>query len=140
MVSDTTAIFPTESMSPEEARRIPAASLAYLGDSVLEVMVREMLVRRGVKSPSVESLQYVTAPAQCEALEKMSPLFTEDEIDAFKRGRNSVHSGVPRHATPSQYRRATGLETLFGYLYMTGQTTRARELFDVGFASQESAK
>ena len=122
-------------MSKEEARQIPAASLAYLGDSVLEVMVREMLVRKCIKAPSVEALKYVTAPAQCEALEKMSPFLTEDETDMFKRGRNSVHSGVPRHATPSQYRRATGLETLFGYLYMTGQTTRARELFTIGFAS-----
>lgn len=122
-------------MSREEARLIHAASLAYLGDSVLEVMVREMLVRRGVKSPSVESLKYVTAPAQCEALEKMSHLLTEDEIDMFKRGRNCVHSGVPRHATPSQYRRSTGLETLFGYLYMTGETSRARELFEAGFAA-----
>ena len=123
-------------MSREEARLIHAASLAYLGDSVLEVMVREMLVRRNVKSPSVEALKYVTAPAQCEALEKMSDLLTEDEIEMFKRGRNCVHSGVPRHATPSQYRRATGLETLFGYLYMTGQVDRARELFEKGFAEE----
>lgn len=133
-MTDTKTVHIT-SLSKEEARRIPAASLAYLGDSVIEVMVREMLVLRGVKTPSVESLKYVTAPAQCEALEKMSGLFTEDETDMFKRGRNCVHSGVPRHATPSQYRRATGLETLFGYLHLTGQADRARELFDAGFAS-----
>ena len=132
-MSDTTLILPKEAISKEEARLIPAATLAYLGDSVIEVMVREMLVRRGVKTPSVEALKYVTAPAQCEALENMSDSFTEDETDMFKRGRNCVHSGVPRHATPSQYRRATGLETLFGYLYVTGQTDRARELFCMGF-------
>lgn len=98
-------------------------------------MVRELLVRKGSKTPSVESLKYVTAEAQCKALELISPLLTEDESDAFRRGRNSVHSGVPRHATPSQYRRATGVECLFGYLYMVGETERARELFNAGFAS-----
>lgn len=127
---------PDSPLTAIEARQIPASSLAYLGDSVLEVMVREMLVRRGAKSPSVESLKYVTAEAQCRALELISPLLTEDESDAFRRGRNSVHSGVPRHATPSQYRRATGLECLFGYLYMIGETDRARELFKAGFAEE----
>ena len=122
-------------LTPEDARQIPASALAYLGDSVIEVMVRELLVRKGSKTPSVESLKYVTAEAQCKALELISPLLTEDESDAFRRGRNSVHSGVPRHATPSQYRRATGVECLFGYLYMVGETERARELFNVGFAS-----
>lgn len=122
-------------LTPGDARQIPASALAYLGDSVIEVMVRELLVRRCSKTPSVESLKYVTAEAQCKALELISPLLTEDESDAFRRGRNSVHSGVPRHATPSQYRRATGVECLFGYLYMVGETERARELFNVGFAS-----
>ena len=122
-------------LTPGDARQIPASALAYLGDSVIEVMVRELLVRKGSKTPSVESLKYVTAEAQCKALELISPLLTEDESDAFRRGRNSVHSGVPRHATPSQYRRATGVECLFGYLYMVGETERARELFNAGFAS-----
>lgn len=122
-------------ITPAEARQIPASALAYLGDSVLEVMVRELLVRKCSKAPSVESLKYVTAEAQCKALDIISPLLTEDESDAFRRGRNSVHSGVPKHATPSQYRRATGVECLFGYLYMIGETERARVLFDAGFAS-----
>lgn len=125
---------PASPVSELEARQIPASALAYLGDSVIEVMVRELLVRKGAKSPSVESLKYVTAEAQCAALEKISSMLTDDESDAFRRGRNSVHSGVPRHATPSQYRRATGVECLFGYLYMTGQVQRARELFELGFA------
>ena len=137
-MTDNSQLSPETPMSAAEARQIPAASLAYLGDSVLEVMVREMLVRRGVKSPSVESLKFVTAEAQCRALERISPLLTEDESDMFRRGRNSVHSGVPRHATVSQYRRATGLECLFGYLYMAGETCRARELFEVGFPGEIS--
>ncbi|MBR6808044.1 MAG: ribonuclease III [Clostridia bacterium] len=120
-------------MTDTEVTSVSAASLAYLGDCVLEIMVRERLVRLGVKNPSVESLEYVTAPNQSDALERILPLLTETEEDFYKRGRNCVHSGVPRHATPAQYRRATGLETLFGYLYLTCQTCRIRELFSAAF-------
>ncbi len=130
---DNTDIFPFEPMTMHEAMQLSASSLAYLGDCVLEILVRERLTRLGTKTPSVASLKYVTAEAQCRALEVIAPLFTEEEADMFRRGRNSVHSGVPRHATPSQYRRATGLECLFGFLYMTGNAARARELFRAGF-------
>lgn len=120
-------------MTDADVSAVSAASLAYLGDSVLEIMVRERLVRHGVKNPSVESLNYVTAPKQSDALERILPILTEAEDDAYRRGRNCVHSNVPRHATPAQYRRATGLETLFGYLYLTGQNGRIRELFSAAF-------
>lgn len=123
----------TEIIGKPELSQISAASLAYLGDSVLEIFVRERLVLRGVKTPSVESLKYVTAPAQSEAVEKILPQLTEEENDVYRRGRNCVHSGVPKNATPAQYRRATGLETLFGYLYLSGENDRLRELFAVGY-------
>ncbi len=124
-----------------EARQIPSSALAYLGDSVIEIMVREKLVLGGAKNPSVKSLEYVTAPAQSDAVEKIAPLLTDVEDDVFRRGRNSVHSGVPKHASVAQYRRATGLECLFGYLYISGQNERARELFEIGFAkSPEESK
>lgn len=123
----------TEIIGKPELSQISAASLAYLGDSVLEIFVRERLVLRGVKNPSVESLKYVTAPAQSEAVEKILPQLTEEESDVYRRGRNCVHSGVPKNATPAQYRRATGLETLFGYLYLSGENDRLRELFAVGY-------
>lgn len=126
-------VFLCDVMTVSEAVGIPAASLAYLGDSVLEIMVRERLVRLGAKNPSVESLSYVTAPKQSDALERILPILTETEDDVYRRGRNCVHSNVPRHATPAQYRRATGLETLFGFLYLTGQSARIRELFSAAF-------
>lgn len=129
-------ISPAKPMAKCEAFQLSAAALAYLGDSVLEILVRERLVLSGTKTPSVESLKYVTAEAQCRALDAMSSLFTENEADMFRRGRNSVHTGVPRHATPSQYRRATGLECLFGYLYIIGNIARARELFEAGFTDE----
>ncbi len=116
-----------------EVAQLPAASLAYLGDSVLEIFVRERLVKAGVRSPSVESLKYVTAGAQSEAVENILPLLTEYESDTFRRGRNCVHSGVPKHATVAEYRRATGLETLFGALHMLGRGYRLRELFEAAY-------
>ena len=122
-----------QTSAADRATQISAASLAYLGDSVFEILVRESLVLGEVKNPSVESLKYVTAPAQSEALEKMLEVLTEEESDMYRRGRNCVHSGVPRHATAAQYRRATGLETLFGYLYLKGDMDRVRELFSLAF-------
>ena len=124
-----------QTSASDRASQISAASLAYLGDSVFEILVRESLVLGEVKNPSVESLKYVTAPAQSEALEKMLEVLTEEENDMYRRGRNCVHSGVPRHATAAQYRRATGLETLFGYLYLKGDMDRVRELFSLAFPS-----
>ena len=123
-------------MTKEQASMLPAASLAYLGDAVLEIFVREELVRSGVKNPSIESLKYVTAPNQSAALEKILPHLSEDEEAEFRRGRNCVHSGVPKSSTPAQYRRATGLEVLFAYLYLTGNESRARELFRLGYGGE----
>ena len=114
-------------------RTYSSASLAYLGDAVFEVFVRERLVREGVKSPSVRSLEYVTAAAQSAAADRIAGLLTEEEQDVFRRGRNDVHTGVPKSAKPAEYRRATGFESLFGYLFLTGQTSRAAELFDTAF-------
>ncbi len=114
-------------------RTYSSASLAYLGDAVFEVFVRERLVREGVKSPSVRSLEYVTAAAQSAAADRIADLLTEEEKDVFRRGRNDVHTGVPKSAKPAEYRRATGFESLFGYLFLTGQTRRAAELFDTAF-------
>jgi len=121
---------------PQPAEQIPAAQLAYLGDCVYELLVREYLVKRGCTKPSIESLSYVTAGAQSRALEKILPELTEGEEDAYRRGRNCVHNGVPKHSTVAEYRRATGFEALFGYLYAKGETARLRELFILAFTEE----
>ena len=113
---------------------IPAARLAYLGDCVFELYVREYLVRRNVPQPSVEALNYVTARVQSQAVERILPLLNEAEADEFRRGRNIGHTNIPKSASLSEYRRATGLETLFGWLYLRGEHDRLRELFDAAFA------
>ena len=117
----------------EIVRRYSSAQFAYLGDAVFEVLVRERLVKEGVKSPSVKSLESVTAAAQSAAADRIESLLTEKEKDVFRRGRNDVHTGVPKSASPAEYRRATGFESLFGYLFLTEQTKRASELFDTAF-------
>lgn len=119
------------------AGRIGAADLAYLGDCVYELLVREYLVRRGSVKPSVESLSFVTAHVQSEVVERLLPHLTEEEVEEYKRGRNIGHSNTPKSSTVAEYRRATGLETLFGWLYLTDQSDRLRELFSIAVEAAE---
>ena len=127
------------SMTEKEAGAVSAANLAYLGDCVYELLVREYLVRQGCLKPSVEALKYVTAHVQSDVIEKLLPHLTPEEEEAYKRGRNIGHSSIPKRSTVAQYRRATGLEALFGWLHLTGQQERLRELFELAFA-EESAE
>ncbi len=115
---------------------LSAPALAYLGDSVLELLVREHLIRAGLSTAAHlnrAATDFVTAPAQAAAMERISPLLTEAEAAVFRRGRNNVHGNVPKRATVTQYRAATGMECLFAYLYLTDNMARARELFCAGF-------
>ena len=120
-----------------EAAAISAAKLAYLGDAVLEVLVRRRIVEAGTEHPSEAALSYVTAAAQSDALEHILPLLTETEEDVYRRGRNCVHANVPKKATVAQYRRATGFEALFGYLHLAGDTARAEMLFEAAYPHSE---
>ena len=111
---------------------ISTAALAYLGDSVLEVCVREMLVKKGVSSAknlNSVALRFVKAEAQADAIMKILPILTEEENAAYRRGRNIGHTNVPKSATVGQYRMATGFEALFGYLWLTEKKDRINELF-----------
>ena len=119
---------------------ISAPALAYLGDCVIELMVRRRLVLSGLsssKSLNAKALEYVRASAQSEAMKNIIDILTEEEEAYFRRGRNIGHTNTPKNATVGQYRAATGMETLFGYLYLTGQTERAEELFDKAYQTPE---
>ena len=108
-------------------------ALAYMGDAVFELLVRENLVCAGERPPAeLNRLArgYVTAVAQSAAVEKLLPLLDENETDLYTRGRNAKSAHAPRSAGAVEYRRATGLECLFGYLYLCGRIDRARALFD----------
>ncbi len=106
------------------------AALAYIGDAVIELWVRETLFSMGVTTPSVcnvEALLFVTARSQSEAFSHIEPRLSAAEVVVFKRGRNA-HVTTPKSATPAEYHRATGLEALIGALYLNGERDRADEL------------
>ena len=120
-----------------ELSDITTPALAYLGDSVLEVCVRTYLVTERGLSTSAHlnraSLDFVRASAQSEAMGRMEPHLTEAEAAVYRRGRNMGHGNVPKSASVAEYRRATGMETLFGYLHVTGQGDRIDALFRLGY-------
>ena len=125
-----------------ELSDITTPALAYLGDSVLEVCVRTYLVSERGLSTSAHlnraSLDFVRASAQSEAVGRMEPHLTEEEAAIYRRGRNMGHGNVPKSASAAEYRRATGMEVLFGYLHLTGQTERINRLFRVGYGLDDT--
>ena len=117
------------------------AALAYLGDSVLEVLVREELVKEGLSSSrslNAKALEYVKATKQAAAMKNILPLLDEEEDAVFHRGRNMGHTNIPKSATVAEYRSATGMETLFGYLHLLGKTERIKELFCAAYEINET--
>ena len=120
-------------MEKDALLRMSSLGLAHLGDGVFELMVRTWLCLHGkakVKDLHRAAVAYVAAPAQAAAVEGLLPLLTPEEADVYRRGRNTAPHSVPRAATRAQYQSATGLETLFGWLYLQGRTDRLNELFD----------
>ena len=116
------------------AKQLSPLNLAFIGDCIYEIYVRESLVadaNRPVNDLHRESVKYVSAKAQTAAFEKIKERLTEEELAVFKRGRNAKVGHSPKSATEGEYHCATGVETLFGYLYLTEQTDRLRELFGI---------
>lgn len=124
----------------EQKLQYSREALAYLGDSVIEILVRETLVKSGISSSSAlnsNALKYVKASEQASAVKKILPILDEEETAVFKRGRNTGHTNVPKNATTADYRAATGMETLFGYLHLSGKKERIRELFELAYGKDE---
>ncbi len=108
--------------------------LAYMGDAMYEVLVREYLILNEcatVNKLHTQAVKFVCAAAQSKFMEALLPLLTEDEMQVFKRGRNNNSSTVPKNANVQEYRRATGFEALVGYLYLSGEKERLHEFFDI---------
>ena len=111
--------------------------LAHMGDGVWELLCRSYLCSKGEKTVAQlhrDTIALVKAPAQAEFAEKLLPLLTEQEAAYYRRGKNSHVHAVPKGATPAQYAKATGLEALFGALYLAGQIERLNELFHAAIA------
>lgn len=107
-------------------------ALAFLGDSVYGLMVREHLLHHGncsAKLLHARSVEWVRCEAQAKALEELRPLLTEEEQAIAHRGRNAHTGHLPKNAAPEDYHNATALEALFGALYAKGDLERLRELF-----------
>ncbi|MDR1531285.1 MAG: ribonuclease III [Clostridiales bacterium] len=107
--------------------------LAYIGDAVFELMARTMALSEADTQPGKlhkRTKALVTARAQSRMYHKLLPSLTPDEAAAMRRGRNAC-SYTPKSATPTEYRHATGVESLFGYVYLSGGHQRARELFEI---------
>ena len=119
-------------MNDDAIRAISSIGLAHLGDAVYELLVRTYLCVHGKatgKGLHRATVELVCAPAQAERAERMLPLLTQEELAFYRRGRNAHVHQVPKNATYAQYARATGLECLFGALYLSGQLDRLNELF-----------
>lgn len=115
-------------------KQLSPLNLAFIGDCIYEIMIREMLVaeaNRPVNDLHRESVKYVSAKAQCEAYEMIKDSLTDEELSVFKRGRNAKVGHSPKSASHGEYHTATGLEALFGYLYLENNEKRLKELFKI---------
>lgn len=122
----------------ENPNLLSPSVLAFVGDAVYGLYVRTYLSE--VNRPSGElhklSVKLVNATAQAEAFKLIEPNLTEKEISVFKRGRNFRTGNTPKNSTGGEYHTATGLETLFGFLYLSNQNDRAKELFNIIWQSK----
>lgn len=114
--------------------------LAYIGDSVYEVFTRKKLLDKNPNLPAhklhKENVKYVKAKAQSNAMEKIEPMLTEQELAVYKRGRNAKSATVPKNADLVDYRRATGFEALIGFLELSGRNERLLEIMEIAFDSK----
>lgn len=119
-------------LTEKEARQYSPLTMAFLGDCVYELLVRSAIVEAGstpVGNLHSAKIRYVCAGFQAKAADALHDSITEEERSVFQRGRNATGNTVPRNASASDYRKATGLEAVFGYLQLSGNTQRLETLF-----------
>lgn len=121
-------------MTKEEAGRINPVVLAFVGDAVYGLFVREKLVRKSeAKAAEYQSCaaKVLSASVQSEIVEKLLAAFTEEETEIYHRGRNAKKATKSKHASVGEYNRSTGLEAVIGYLYLAGDTERICSLLSL---------
>ncbi len=131
------------SLSDMDVRMMNPLKLAFLGDAIYEAYIRTYLISQFVLTPhemSKKAKQYVNANAQATAVHRLKELFTEDEWQMIKRGRNQKSNTVPKNALLSDYRYATGYEALVGYLYLTNQKERLYEIVHLTIKAIDSVE
>lgn len=115
-----------------DIKTIPTLNLAFIGDGVFDLLVREHLVLGSndhVGELNRAKVEMVNCKSQAEFIKKLLPNLTEEEVEIYKRGRNTKVNSASKHSTLSDYHAATGLEALFGYLYLKGEDARIKDLF-----------
>lgn len=118
--------------APDQLAGVSTLGLAHLGDGVFELMVRGWLVLHGkatAKGLHRATVHFVAAPAQARAVAKIEDMLTEEERDVLRRGRNTSPHSIPQNASRAEYQTATGLEALFGWLWLQSRRDRLNELF-----------
>ena len=119
-------------LTKQEIDAISNLGLAHMGDCVFEILCRGYLCARGGKNVGHlhrDTINLVKAQSQAKFVDKLLPLLNEEELAYYRRGKNAHVHAVPKSCTPAEYAKATGLEALFGALYLAGKTERLNELF-----------
>ena len=122
------------SLETKDINAISMLGLAHIGDAVYELMTRTLLCCEGHAQANDlhrRTVEMVKAPAQALAADRIIDHLDDEELSVYKRGRNAHVHSVPHHAQISEYHAATGLEALFGYLYLQGKKERLNELFEI---------
>ncbi|MBQ9415741.1 MAG: Mini-ribonuclease 3 [Clostridia bacterium] len=123
-----------------DLRKTSTEALAYLGDSVVEIIARRTLLLRGLthsEDLNREALHYVTAASQARAMERILPGLSEEERQVFLSGKNLKRLRPPQSVSLETYRIASGMEVLFAYLYLSDRMDRAEELFFAGYEEEK---
>lgn len=126
-------MFPDKRLKEVELKELNGVTLAFIGDSVYELMVRSRVLSEHhgrVSELHQKTVAFSNASFQALAAKKLQPMLNEEELSVFKRGRNSHPGHTPKNKSQADYHLATALEALFGWLYITNKTERLTQLFD----------
>ena len=132
-------MFNFENLDEKDVRNMCPQTLAFVGDGVYSLYIRQKLIIAGNlkgKELHASATNFVKAKGQSNFIDKLLPIFTEREMEVFKRGRNFKTQSQAKNASIIDYRRATGLEAVLGYLYLTGQTDRLNEILNLSIGER----
>ena len=126
-----------------DVKRMKPLALAYIGDTIFDLYIRSRIVLTTEEAPKLmhtEAVRYVKAASQAQMMKQILDVLTEEEVEAFKRGRNQKSLTVPKNASLIDYKWATGFEALLGYLYVLGREERLYELMKLATQQLEEGK
>lgn len=133
-------MFPDKKLAAVDLKELNGVTLAFIGDSVYELMVRSSVLSKNhgrVQELHQKTVAFSNASFQAAAAKRLQPKLSEEELSVFKRGRNSHPGHTPKNKSQADYHLATGLEALFGWLYITNKTERLSQLFE--FIEEEAS-